>query len=224
MSNTKERFAKFYVNIWFDSKVTKLDLFEERFFKYSFTNMNSIRHITGIYEINRETLGPISGFIEERIKMLSKYGLKIANNAKSKNFAGDIINTIIDSFNSKHKHLLEYYVPEHIMYVKNYFKFQSRTIGNASVAIRMILNEFRETGKKVEMFWKEFGDRNTLELADLLKKLIIMLSNAELSLATEKAKDKEKQDSKYINKLQELIKEYIELIPKFEDFLKKVKT
>jgi len=204
MSN-KQRFAKFYVNTWTDPKVVSLDFFEERFFIHSWSNLWSIRRISGIYEIDRGTLISICGFNDQRFAALKKYELE----TKDKLISFEVVNKIIDSFNSEHKALLEYHTPEHIMYVKNYFKFQYRTIGNPTVATAMILNDYQESKDKAPQFWAEFGKKNEFDLLSLARKIDNLIES-------KKSKQPEKEP---IKKLDNELKELSHLQARYIDFL-----
>jgi hypothetical protein len=224
---SREKFAKFYVRLWSDPKVLELDFFEERFFISSFTNLYSIKVITGIYEIGRSQYTGTLGFNDQRLEMLSKYDILIP---KIKTY--DIINDIIKSFNENHNSILEYDTPNHMLYIKNYFKFQYRTIGNVSVAIRMILNEFSDFFLKSEKFWLEFGKKNINELKELESKLedyikqnelLLFDLNQELKNKIERREKVSNELTKKINKTKEILSEYSKLKPRYEDFLQKLR-
>lgn len=214
----KEKFAKFYIRTWSDAKLNDLNLFEERFFITSWTNLFSIKSITGIYEINRGGIATYTGFTSKRIISLNEYaGIDILLDDQ---IAEKILNNVIDKFNTEYKKFLEYNIPEHILFVKSYFKFQYKTIGNPCVAIRMILNDFNDTFRKVDRFWMEFGKLNKQELLELKDKLgtLLLLSNT----ALDQLESAENPDNKKIKEKKEAAKEYKDLIPKYDDFLKKL--
>lgn len=226
---SKEKFAKFYVRLWSDPKVLELDFFEERFFISSFTNLYSIKVITGIYEISRSQYTGTLGFSDQRLKMLSKYDISISKKVEAYN----IINDIIKSFNENHNSILEYDTQNHMLFIKNYFKFQYRTIGNVSVAIRMILNEFSDYFLKAERFWLEFGKKNISELKELESKLDEYIKQNDLLLFDlqqefkNKIERREKVSNdlvKKINKTKENLAEYKKLKPRYEDFLQKLRV
>lgn len=224
---SKEKFAKFYFRLWSDPKVLELDPFEERFFITSFTNLYSIKVITGIYEIGRSQYIGALGFNNERLKMLSKYGISIPKKIE----AYDVINDIIKSFNENHNSILEYDTPNHMIFIKNYFKYQNRTIGNVSVAIRMILNEFSDYFLKAEKFWFQFGKKYKNELEELKSKLdeyikhndsLLFDLNVELKNKIERQEKVSNELLKKINNTKELLSEYKKLKPRYEDFLQKL--
>lgn len=226
----KDKFVKFYARTWSDPKVLELDFFEERFFLTSWSNMFSIKGISGIYEISRGGYESMLGFSDERLEMLNKYGIKVPN--KDRFLARKIIDKIAESFNTKYTSMLEYDVPNHMVSVKNYFKYQYKTIGNVAVAIKMLLNEANAFFNKSERLWIEFGRKNQDDLIEMAEKLDEYIKQNDLLLFDlnnehkNKLERKEKPSSdllRKINNTKENLSEYRKLKPRFANLLKKLR-
>jgi len=222
----KEKFVKLYAKIWSDPKVLELDLFEHGFFVLSWSNVYSIKVISGIYEISRGTIEGLLGFSDERFYMLSQYGIKLP---KEKFLARHIIDKIIENFNKNHASMLEYDAKNHMMSVKNYFKYQYKTIGNVSVAAKMLLNELGDFFKKSERFWLEFGEKNKQELLEIAEKIDELIKQNDLllfDLKQDLKKVLEKKEKpaesllKKINTTKDNLQDYEKLKPRFANFLK----
>jgi hypothetical protein len=223
----KDKFVKFYARTWSDPKVLELDHFEERFFITSWSNCFSIKGVSGIYEVSRGCYESTFGFSDERIQMLSKYSIKIP--IKERFLARKILDQIITNFNTKYTSMLEYDVPNHMISVKNYFKYQYKTIGNVAVAIRMLLNESDAFFEKSEKLWTDFGKKNRKELIEMAEKLDEYIKQNDLLLFDlnkdfkDKVERKEKPSAelvKKINNTKENLAEYIKLKPRFANLLK----
>lgn len=65
------------------------------------------------------------------------------------------IDEIFDYFNTKKPCLLEYCAENHMVFIKNFFKYNSHYKTNISG----IIEDFEETFDKAPAFWAEFGQR-----------------------------------------------------------------
>ncbi len=147
-----ERFRLQYPSLWSDPMIQELMKNKKHlhviFFSYALTGAQAGVNgsLAGIYEIHR------GGF--DMMLHLS----------------GEEMDNIIQTFNEKYSAALEYDVANHMMFVKNFFKYNKKFKTPENVA-RWLLEGFQKTIMKAPNFWVEFVDRYREDLGEIYLKL-----------------------------------------------------
>jgi len=142
-------YRNIHPSIWTDPEIFELNDLQFRFFIFAFSSPQAAATSMGIYEIHR---GAMQMFFKDA--SLKK------------------IDEVIKFFNKKQK-MITYNAEHHIIFCKNFLKYQGDYLNSWKAFIPKLLHDWKKTKNKVPEFWNEFYKINE----DRILKINFMAKN-----------------------------------------------
>jgi len=127
-------YRKLSFRFWTDPRVHSLDVYQKIILSYCITGIHPCKftNVSGIYEMPR---GSLCDAVRLDIKQVAE---------------------ALEFFNQERPDLLEYDSENHMVFVKSFFKHNSKYRKDISG----LMDDFENTFHKTPQFWAEFGEKN----------------------------------------------------------------